>query len=405
VTPAPVDPDALAAVLRPLGEARMPPAAAYTDPAVLDWERRHLFAGAWTCLGRLDELAGDGVTQRALTVGDVGVVLTVAGGVARAFANVCRHRGHELLPDGSTATRPAVVCPYHGWAYRLDGGLATAPGMSGTGFSPGRFGLVELPAQVWHGWVFVNAVRGAPPWPAYLGALARLIAPYRPEDLRAAATHRYEVAANWKVLVENYQECYHCPLIHPELCRVSPPTSGENWNLPGAWVGGAMDLREHAETMSLDGRGAGTVIAGAPAGTVRYVALFPNLLISAHPDYVMTHRLVPLATDRTFVECSWLVPDGVVDPRHAVDFWDVTNRQDWAACESVQRGLASPHFRPGPLAPNEGAVHQWVRLVASCYLDPAGALSAACRDGAAGPVDAAPACVDGTAVDQEEWSG
>ncbi len=405
MTPAPVDPDALAAVLRPLGEARMPPAAAYTDPAVLEWERRHLFAGAWTCLGRLDELAGDRVTQRALTVGDVGVLLTVAGGLPRAFANVCRHRGHELLPGGGTATRPAVVCPYHGWAYRLDGALATAPGMSGAGFSPARFGLVELPAQVWHGWVFVNALGGAPPWPAYLGGLAPLVAPYRPEQLRPAATHRYEVAANWKVIVENYQECYHCPLIHPELCRVSPPASGENWNLPGAWVGGAMDLREHAETMSLDGRGAGTVIAGAPAGTVRYVALFPNLLISAHPDYVMTHRLVPLASDRTFVECSWLVPDGVADPSHAVDFWDVTNRQDWAACESVQRGLASPHFRPGPLAPNEDAVHQWVRLVASCYLDPAGALLAACRERAAVPVHPAAACVDGTAVDREEWSG
>jgi Rieske 2Fe-2S family protein len=393
---APVDRDALAAVLRPLGEARMPPAAAYTDPGVLAWERRHLFAGAWTCLGRLEELTAGGPTQRALTVGDVGVLLTFSDVGVRAFGNVCRHRGHELLPDGGSASRPAVVCPYHGWAYRLDGRLATAPGMSGP-FNPGLFGLVELPATSWHGWVFVNALGTALPWPAYLGGLADLIAPYRPERLRLAASHRYEVAANWKVIVENYHECYHCPLIHPELCRVSPPASGQNWTLPGAWVGGSMDLREHAETMSLDGRGAGTVIAGAPPGTVRYVALFPNLLISAHPDYVMTHRLRPLAPDRTVVDCSWLVPDGVADPSHAVDFWDVTNRQDWAACESVQRGLASPHYRPGPLAPNEDAVHQWVRLVASCYLDPAGALAAACA-GTEG-------CVDGAGVDREEWAG
>jgi Rieske 2Fe-2S family protein len=411
----PVDRDALAAVLRPLGEARMPPAAAYTDPAVLAWERRHLFAGAWTCLGRLDSLRRDGPSQRALTVGDVGVLLTfgtggVHGGGVRAFANVCRHRGHELLPDGGSSTRPAVVCPYHGWAYRLDGALATAPGMPGSaGFSPGRFGLVELPATDWHGWVFVNALGTAPPWPGYLGGLAPLIAPYRPELLRTAAVHHYEVAANWKVIVENYQECYHCPLIHPELCRVSPPTSGENWTLPGAWVGGAMDLREHAETMSLDGRGAGTVIDGAPAHTVRYVAVFPNLLISAHPDYVMTHLLHPVAPDRTLVECAWLVPDGVADASHAVDFWDVTNRQDWAACESVQRGLASPHFRPGPLAPGEDAVHQWVRLVAACYLDPAGALAAACAEPAA-PADPAaevdPAAhIDTAPVDREEWAG
>jgi len=390
---APVDPDALAAVLRPLREARMPPAAAYTDPAVLAWERRHLFAGAWTCLGRFESLCRDGLTQRALAVGDVGVLLTFGAGGVRAFANVCRHRGHELLPEDGTSVRPAVVCPYHGWAYRLDGALATAPGMAG----PPGLGLVELPATVWHGWVFVNALGTAPPWPAYLGGLAPLIAPYRPELLRTAAVHRYEVAANWKVIVENYQECYHCPLIHPELCRVSPPTSGGNWALPGAWVGGAMDLREHAETMSLDGRGAGTVIDGTPAHTVRYVAVFPNLLISAHPDYVMTHRLHPVAPDRTLVECAWLVPDGLTDASHAVDFWDVTNRQDWAACESVQRGLTSPHCRPGPLAPNEDAVHRWVRLVAACYLDPSGALAAACAQ-PAGHVDAA-------RVDREEWAG
>jgi Rieske 2Fe-2S family protein len=401
-TAAPIDRDALAAVLRPLGEARMLPGAAYTDPAVLAWERRYLFAGAWTCLGRVDELRAGGLTQRAVTLGDVAVLLTFQDGGVRAFANVCRHRGHELLPEGGTATRPAVVCPYHGWAYRLDGRLATAPGMSApTGFNPGLFGLVELPATVGHGWVFVNALATAPNWPAYLGGLADLIAPYRPEALRSAATHHYEVAANWKIIVENYQECYHCPLIHPELCRVSPPTSGVNWSLPGAWVGGAMDLREHAETMSLDGRGAGSAIDGAPAGTVRYVALFPNLLISAHPDYVMTHRLVPLAVDRTFVECSWLVPDGMPDASHAVDFWDVTNRQDWAACESVQRGVASPHFRPGPLAPSEDAVHRWVRLVANSYRDPAGALAAATR---AEPAldDRIVAGVDRVGVDREE---
>jgi Rieske 2Fe-2S family protein len=366
----------------------MLPARAYTDPAVLAWERRHLFAGAWTCAGRLDDLfGGDGVTTRALKVGDVGVLLTAADATVRGFANVCRHRGHELLPDGGTATRPSVVCPYHGWAYRLDGSLATAPGVAAVArspFDPGRYGLVELPVRVWHGWVFVNALGGAPPFASYLGGLADLIAPYRPERLWRGARHRYEVAANWKVIVENYQECYHCPLIHPELCRVSPPASGQNWTLPGAWVGGAMDLRDGAATMSLDGRSAGAVIDGAPQGTVRYIALFPNLLISAHPDYVMTHRLEPLSPGVTRVECAWYFPEPGTDPGYAADFWDITNRQDWAACESVQRGLASPHFRPGPLAAGEDAVHRWVSLLARCYLDPVGALGAACVDAVQG---------------------
>jgi glycine betaine catabolism A len=105
---------------------------------------------------------------------------------------------------------------------------------------------------------------------------------------------------------------------------------------------------------------------------VEYVHLLPNLLVSAHPDYVMTHRLVPLAPDRTWVECTWSFqpgPDGgAPDPAYAVDFWDLTNRQDWAACESVQRGLASPHFRPGPFAPNEDAVARLVRALSDWYV-------------------------------------
>jgi len=107
--------------------------------------------------------------------------------------------------------------------------------------------------------------------------------------------------------------------------------------------------------------------------TVMYVALFPNLLISLHPDYVMTHRLIPLAIDRTWIECAWLFPAASADqagfdPAYAVDFWDLTNRQDWSACESVQRGLTNEHARPGPLAPEEDGVQQFVARVARGYL-------------------------------------
>ena len=366
---APVDPAAIEAARRPFGESRGLPAAAYTSSEVFDWERRHLFAGVWTCLGHAGEVL-EGQSQRAVTVGDVGVLLTVAGDTVRAFANVCRHRGHELLPDGGSSGRAAVVCPYHGWAYRLDGSLTTATAMRGVaGFDPGEFGLVELPVAQWQGWLFVNATGDAPPFADHLGELPGLLLPYRMPELQLRARHDYRVAANWKVIVENYQECYHCPQIHPELCRVSPPASGDNWDLPGAWVGGSMELREHAETMSADGQGAGVFIDGAPRRTVRYLAIFPNLLVSAHPDYVMTHRLVPAGPGLTDVECRWYFPAGITDPAYAADFWDLTNRQDWAACESVQRGLASPHFRPGPLAPGEGAVYQWTTLIAGAYAE------------------------------------
>jgi Rieske 2Fe-2S family protein len=348
----------------------MLPAEAYTAPDVLAWERRHLFAASWTCLGRSDELRPGAATALATVVGDVPVLLTWsgAGGTSRAFANTCRHRGHELLADGSSQDRRALVCPYHAWSYDLAGGLIAAPGFREVAtFDPDQHGLVALPLEVWHGWVFVNATASAVPFADHVGALDELVSPYDAGSLVARAGHSYDVAANWKVLVENYHECYHCPLIHPELCEVSPPTSGSNYDLPGAWVGGSMDLRDGMTTMSLDGASQGRLIAGADRRRIVYAGLFPNLLVSLHPDYVLTHLLTPVAPDRTHVECTWLFPDAEVDPAYAVDFWDLTNRQDWSACESVQRGLASPHFRPGPLAPNEDAVHQWVRLVGNAY--------------------------------------
>ena len=370
---APLDPEDLARSLRPFGYSTMLPAAAYTDQAVFDWVRRHVFAAGWVCLGREDELVTGPLTQQALTVGDVPVLLTRADGVLRAFANTCRHRGHELLGDGCTASGKAVTCPYHLWSYGLDGRLVAAPRMKDSpGFDPADNPLLPVPLEVWHGWVMVNATGTAVPLERYVGGMESLVAPYRPEALRLGGRHTYTLAANYKVIAENYHECYHCPSIHPELCVVTPPDSGDNWDLPGAWVGGSMDLKDFADTMSLDGRSLGVNIDGADPRRVLYLGLFPNVLLSLHPDYVMTQRMVALAPDRTWVECSWFFPQEAFekegfDPRYAVDFWDITNREDWSACESVQRGLASPHFRPGPLAPNEDAVHQWVAMLGRVY--------------------------------------
>ena len=344
------------------------PASAYTSGDVLAWELRHVYAAGWVCLGRAADLLAGDVTQRGVLLGDVGAVLTRDGDDLRLLANTCRHRGHELLPAGGTATGRAIVCPYHGWAYDSRGCLVAAPGFDDT---LGERPLAELPVRTWHGWVFGHGLADPPDFEAHLGALADVVAPYAPERLVTAATHRYEVAANWKLIAENYHECYHCPQIHPELCQVSPPTSGHNHDLPGDWVGGRMDLRDGVATMSLTGRSEGRAIATAPTRTVEYVHLLPDLLVSAHPDYVMTHRLAPVAPDRTEVECSWLVlpaDDGSVpDPSWAVDFWDLTNRQDWAACESVQRGIANPHYRPGPYAANEDAVARFVGMLSAAY--------------------------------------
>ncbi|MBV9832479.1 MAG: Rieske 2Fe-2S domain-containing protein, partial [Marmoricola sp.] len=293
------------------------------------------------------------------------------------FPNTCRHRGHELLPEGDTSSRRSIQCPYHAWTYDLAGSLIGAPGFrEDPTFEFGAHGLAELPVRVWHGWVFAHALHplGDPAVPSFeqhLGDIAGLLAPYDAGALVLTDRHTYEVAANWKVIAENYHECYHCPLIHPELCEVTPPDSGVNYRLPGAWIGGSMDLREGTATMSLTGALAAAPLPGAPSRVVEYLHLLPNLLVSAHPDYVMTHRMVPLAPGRTWVECSWYVlpaPDGSAPSASAaVEFWDITNRQDWAACESVQRGLASPHFVPGPFAPKEDAVAQLVEKIGRAY--------------------------------------
>ena len=375
--PAPLDPAAVAQALLPFGESRMLPPAAYVDQAVFDWEKQYMFGGGWVLAGRSDQVASPG-DMRAEPLGTGSVLLSRAeDGVLHAFANTCRHRGHELLPCGASAQRKVITCPYHAWTYGLNGDLRAAAGFKNRpGFETAEWGLRELPVAEWHGLVFVDQSGKAAPLTDCLRGLAELVAPYEMERLVVAGQHDYDSAANWKILTENYHECYHCPSIHPELCKVSPPRSGENYLIPGIWVGGSMDLRDGMTTMSLDGRSSGVPLRGLDAAglrTVIYVGVFPNLLLSLHPDYVMMHKMVPLAANRTKIECTWsFAPESLAqpgfDPGYAIEFWDITNRQDWQACESVQRGLGSPHAMPGPLSYTaEDAVYQFVTMVARGY--------------------------------------
>ena len=228
-------------------------------------------------------------------------------GAVHAFANTCRHRGHELLPCGGSATPPSSSAPTTRGRTVSTEISGRRPASRRPGFEVGECGLNELPAVEWQGLIFVDGSGGPRRWTTRSAPWTR-----SSRRTRGAAgdrrTHEYDATANWKILTENYHECYHCPSIHPELCKVSPPKSGENYASAGTWVGGWMDLRDGMATMSLDGTSRGVPLRGLDEQglrTVIYVNVFPNVLLSLHPDYVMMHRLMPLAADRTRIECTW----------------------------------------------------------------------------------------------------
>lgn len=375
---APLNPTEIARVVAPFGQNLTLPAAAYTSEEVFAWEMENIFRGTWVCVGRGDELVAPGQI-RAIDVAGEGVLLARdrEDGNLTAFSNVCRHRGHELAPVGDAIDARLIRCPYHSWSYRFNGDLRAAPTFTQTpGFDMSEYPLMSISVADYMGWVFVDLSGAAPPIEQFFGNLADLAAPYETDRIRTAALHDYVVDANWKIIVENYNECYHCSSIHPELCEVTPPDSGLDHQPTGMWCGGTMVLKDHAVTMSLDGASKGVNFAGLDAEAARdvwYLTVMPNLLLSMHPDYVMTHRLTPLSTGQTHIECSWLFPPEALDlegfdPAYAVDFWDITNREDWTACENVMKGVRYQGYRPGPLSSWEGTVYQFLAMLGHLYL-------------------------------------
>ena len=284
-------------------------------------------------------------------------------------------------PAARRPTAASIQCPYHAWSYELDGSLRLAPHFGdAANFDRGRSSACCPCAHAeWGGWVFVNVDGRAGPFEEHLGG-ARRRSSRRGSASGSCRARRTTTSsqANWKLAIENYHECYHCPLIHPELCRVSPARLGRQLRRPpGAWVGGDMDLaerrRDHVPRRPLGRRRRCPGLDERRRRQVLYLNLFPNLLLSLHPDYVMTHRIEPLTPTTSAVECQWLFPPEALeqpgfDPAYAVDFWDLTNRQDWAAVESVQRGMASTAFVPGLLSTDEDAVYHFVTMVAGAYL-------------------------------------
>ena len=353
-----LDRAAVERVRLPLEQATQLPPQAFLDPDVLAWERETLFGG-WVCAGHAGMLDARGAF---LTAGDV---LVIAGddGEPRAFVNACRHRGARLLDTREGAVR-RLQCPYHAWTYGLDGSLRSAPFTEGIeGFDcPG---LIPVRMAVVEGLVMVDASGAAGPVEEHVGDLRAHLARYDLAGLKRARRIVYDVHANWKLIGENYSECLHCPGVHPELNRLSHYLSGEEVAGAGAWCGGSMTLAEGVATMGLAER---PRLSGAEDRKVLYFALFPNALVSLHPDYVLLHTLWPKDVGETEVVCDWLRPADLDDDlADAVEFWDQVNREDWEVCRLTQLGLAAPGVTPGRYTTQEHDVHAFDVMVAERY--------------------------------------
>lgn len=353
--------------------ARTLPAAAYAGDEIFRLEQSAVFAKEWLCVGRTADLPAVGDYFVREIAGDSIVVLRGADGTLRAFFNVCRHRGSRLLdtPSGHGLTR--ILCPYHSWSYHLDGSVQNAPLMGGD-FRKTDYALHAVRVDLHEGFIFVNLDASAPPLATHFAELPDLKR-FRMAELVCGKRTEYEVAANWKLICENYSECYHCANAHPQLSRLSDliARSDRAQEVGACFNGGPMKLRDGIATMSMSGQSRTPTIPGLTLEDCRYVhyyVIYPNLLLSPHPDYVLTHTAWPLSPGRTRVTCEWLFPRAAVaardfDPADVVDFWDLTNRQDWALCERTQLGAQSRGFTPGPYQATEDCVHTFDRWYAA----------------------------------------
>lgn len=348
------------------------PSSWYRSESVLAVEKERIFCREWVCVGREEELSGPGSFRVLELFGESVILLRNRTAQLRAFYNTCRHRGSRLCREPGTA-RPAhaplgggiaagrITCPYHQWSYDLDGRLIGAPWLTAEpGFDKALFGLYPVGVECWGGFVFLNLTPAkAPPLREQLGAIPARLERYPLSELRIGHTIRYQVAANWKVLCENYNECYHCAGVHPELCAVVPAFrerggSGLDWargipHRPGAYTftTSGTTRRRPFPTLNEDER-------------VRHKGelVYPNLFVSLACDHAAVFILEPRAAARTDITCHFLFepyeidkPD--FDPRDATEFWDLVNRQDWEICEAVQQGISARVHERGYYAPME----------------------------------------------------
>jgi Rieske 2Fe-2S family protein len=339
------------------------PQSAYCDAAVFADEQRLAMATSWVCVGRSDSVSTQPGAYRLTSVAGERVLIVRNNDAALgAFANRCMHRGTELVDTIVTPLAPAffdsvIRCPYHFWSYGFDGSLRASPWVDD--IDPADFSLHRYNLAEWGGFAFVRLDTAGPALLDELDPITRRVTRFPLDQLVVGGTITYDVAANWKVIAENYNECYHCGPVHPELCDLVP-----SFRVRG---GAALDWehgiphRTGADTYTFSGTSDRASFPGLnDAEQLNHFGelIYPNLMLSLSRDHVAAFVLQPLEANRTTIVCELLFhPDEVAkhdfDPSDATDFWHMVNLQDWAICERVQRGMSSRSFRHGWYAPME----------------------------------------------------
>jgi Rieske 2Fe-2S family protein len=353
------------------------PGSSYADPAVFAREQAAIFEGLWLCAARGADLADPG-QFRVVQAGRESVIIVRHGdGGLRAFLNVCRHRGSRVCVEESGQVHRTLRCGYHAWTYDLGGALVAAPNLAKMAdIDRDRYGLHPVAVREWLGWAWVCLADEPPSFEeTVIGAVSErlgdpeAIGRYGVGGLAVGRRITYDVAANWKLIVENFMECYHCATIHPELTSVLPEFA--RGYSAQYYVGHGAAFADRAEGFTVDGSPGFSPLPGvAPDQDRRYFAatIRPQVFLNLVPDHVIWHRMYPVAADRTTVVCDWLFSPQVVasgaDVSRSVALFDLVNRQDFEACEHTQLSMGSRAYREGGvLVPSEHHIaefHAWV---------------------------------------------
>jgi len=358
--------------------AKTLPQRYFVSTEIFRREQEQIFSTQWLLVGHQSQIADAGdyflvSTPPSSDYGAAGESLIITrdkNGAIHGFYNVCRHRGTRLKED-ACGHGSAIQCPYHAWTYGLDGRLIGAPHMDEVpGFDKADYSLRAVNLALWEGFIFINLDENAMPLEEWFAPLNGKFSHWNMSILRPAKRIEYDVRANWKLMFENYSECYHCPGVHPQLQKVSPYDSAENDLREGPFLGGFMKINP-GKSLTMSGNACAAFVGKIEnLQQVFYYSIFPNMLLSLHPEYVMVHQLWPQSLERTLIVCDWLFhPDAFnrsdFKPDDAIEFWDMTNKQDWHVCELSQQGIASRAYEPGPYSSRESIPAAWDRYYLS----------------------------------------